>query len=59
KHNLHFMLLFAAACRKEDEAIKWFVDNDLRVFILLIRTIHDILLFQSWDSSDIHKRRRS
>jgi hypothetical protein len=31
----------------------------LRVFILLIRTIHDILLFQSWDSSDIHKRRRS
>lgn len=57
-YKYDFLSTFAAACRKEDDAIKWFVDNDLRIFILLIRTIHDILLFQSWDSSDIHKMRR-
>ena len=59
KYKLDFLSTFAAACRKEDAAIKWFAERDLRVFILLIRTIHDILLHQSWDSSDIHKRRRS
>ncbi|MCK9339406.1 MAG: hypothetical protein GX587_16175 [Bacteroidales bacterium] len=59
KYNCDFLLKFALACQKNDQAIKWFVDNDLRIFILLIRTIHDILLHQSWDSSDIHKIRRS
>ena len=59
KHNLEFLSLFAAACRQEDEAIKWFAKHDLMVFIMLIRTIHDVLRFQSWDSSDVHKRRRS
>lgn len=59
KYKFDFLSTFAAACRKEDAAIKWFAERDLRVFILLIRTIHDILLHQSWDSSDIHKRRRS
>lgn len=59
KYKLHFLSIFAAACRKEDAAIKWFADNDLRVFILIIRTIHDVLMWQSWDSSDIHKFRRS
>ncbi len=59
KYELHFLSVFAAACRRDDAAIKWFVDNDLRVFILLIRTIHDVLMWQSWDSSDIHKIRRS
>ncbi|MDR1792817.1 MAG: hypothetical protein LBR36_05185 [Bacteroidales bacterium] len=59
KYKLNFLSLFAAACRKEEPAIKWFAERDLLVFILLIRTIHDILLFQSWDSSDIHKIRRS
>jgi hypothetical protein len=59
KYHCDFLSRFAAACRKEDDAIKWFADNDLRVFILLIRTIHDILLYQSWDSSDVHKIRRS
>ncbi|MDR2868090.1 MAG: hypothetical protein LBV46_00920 [Bacteroidales bacterium] len=58
KYNCDFLSKFAAACRKEDEAIKWFADNNLKVFILIIRTIHDTLLFQSWDSSDIHRRRR-
>lgn len=59
KYHCDFLSKFAAACRKEDEAIKWFVDNKLDIFILFIRTIHDILLFQSWDSSDVHRRRRS
>ncbi|HNW67715.1 MAG TPA: hypothetical protein PKK66_02560 [Bacteroidales bacterium] len=59
KYNCDFLLKFALACQKNDQAIKWFVDNDLGIFILLIRTIHDILLHQSWDSSDIHKIRRS
>ncbi len=59
KYNCDFLLTFAAACRKEDAAIKWFADNQLGIFIMLIRIIHDILLHQSWDSSDIHKIRRS
>jgi hypothetical protein len=59
RYHCDFLSTFAAACRKDDAAIKWFADNDLRIFILLIRTIHDILLHQSWDSSDIHKIRRS
>ncbi|NLJ83097.1 MAG: hypothetical protein GX330_08235 [Bacteroidales bacterium] len=59
KYKMDFLSVFAAACRKEDEAIKWFVDRDLRVFILIIRTIHDLLLYQAWDSSDVHKIRRS
>lgn len=59
KYECTFLATFAAACRKEEEAIKWFVENDLKLFILIIRTIHDILLHQAWDSSDVHKRRRS
>jgi len=59
QHKCDFLSVFAAACRKDDEAIKWFAKNDLFVFIMLIQTIHDILMFQSWDSSDIHKIRRS
>ena len=59
EHRLDFLSVFAAACRQDDEAIKWFAERELLVFISLIRTIHDILRFQSWDSSDIHKRRRS
>ncbi len=59
KYHCDFLSKFAAACRKDDEAIKWFVDNKLDIFILIIRTIHDILLFQSWDSSDVHRMRRS
>lgn len=59
KAHCDFLSKFAAACRKDDAAIKWFVDNELHGFIPIIRTIHDILLFQSWDSSDIHRRRMS
>ncbi|MCQ2280247.1 MAG: hypothetical protein MJZ49_05545 [Bacteroidales bacterium] len=59
KAKCDFLSTFAAACRKDDAAIKWFVDNNLHGFIPIIRTIHDILLFQSWDSSDVHRRRMS
>ena len=59
KYDCSFLSIFAAACRKNDKAIKWFVDNNLELFILIIKNIHDILLFQSWDSSDIHRLRRS
>lgn len=59
KYNCDFLSKFAAACRKETDAIEWFVKNDLRLFILMIDTIHHILLYQSWDSSDFHKFRRS
>jgi len=59
RYHCDFLSKFAAACRKDDEAIRWFVEQDLKLFILIIRTIHDILLFQSWDSSDVHRRRRS
>lgn len=58
KYDCRFLSVFAAACRKEDDAIKWFVDNKLDIFVFMIRTIHDILLFQSWDSSDVHRQRR-
>ncbi|MDR1345246.1 MAG: hypothetical protein LBK03_00885 [Bacteroidales bacterium] len=59
KYHCDFLFQFAAACRKEDEAIKWFADHDLRIFILIILTIHRVLLYQSWDASDVHKIRRS
>ncbi len=57
KYQCDFLLKFALACRKDDEAIRWFVANDLKLFIMIIQRIHEILLFQSWDSSDIHRRR--
>ncbi len=57
KYNCHFLSVFAAACRKEEKAIKWFVDNQQELFISIIKTIHKELLFQSWDSSDVHRRR--
>ena len=28
-----------------------------KLFIMIIQRIHEILLFQSWDSSDVHRRR--
>ena len=59
KYHCDFLSKFAAACRKDDEAIMWFHQNQLDVFLMIIRTIHDILLYQSWDSSDVHRRRRS
>jgi hypothetical protein len=57
KNKLDFLSIFAAACRKDDGAIRWFVDNKLDIFLMMIRTIHDELMHQSWDSSDIHRRR--
>ncbi len=57
KYQCDFLLKFALACQKDDEAIKWFAQNDLKLFIMIIQRIHDILLFQSWDSSDVHRRR--
>lgn len=57
KYHCDFMLRFALACQKNDEAIRWFAENDLKVFIMIIQRIHEILLFQSWDSSDVHRRR--
>lgn len=57
KYQCDFLLKFALACRKDDEAIKWFAEQDLKLFIMIIQRIHEILLFQSWDSSDVHRRR--
>lgn len=57
KYKCDFLLKFALACQKDDEAIRWFAENDLKLFIMIIQRIHDILLFQSWDSSDVHRRR--
>lgn len=57
KYQCDFLLKFALACQKDDEAIRWFVANDLKLFIMIIQRIHEILLFQSWDSSDVHRRR--
>jgi len=59
KYNFDFLLKFALACRKNDDAINWFVQNDLKVFIQLIQMIHNILQQQIDDSADVHKRRRS
>ena len=57
KYQCDFLLKFALACRKDDDALRWFAEHDLKLFILIIQRIHDILLFQSWDSSDVHRRR--
>ena len=57
KYQCDFLLKFALDCRKDDEAIRWFAERDLKLFIMIIQRIHDILLFQSWDSSDVHRRR--
>lgn len=59
KYKCEFLTMFAAACRKDPRAMKWFADNDLKLFIIMISNIQNILMFQSWDSSDIHKFRRS
>ena len=59
KHNAKMLSLFAAACRKDDRAILWMVQQKLDLLLHLVRIIHDVLKFQSWDASDIHKRRRS
>lgn len=59
KYNCLFLSTFAAACRKDEEAIRWFAENDLDLFLIMIRNIQQILLHQAWDSSDVHKRRRS
>lgn len=59
KYNCTFLSTFAAACRKEIAAMKWFADNDLKLFVMMISNIQNILMYQSWDSSDIHKFRRS
>ena len=59
KYHCDFMLMFAAACRKNVAAMKWFAERDLKLFVLIINEIQQILLHQSWDSSDIHKFRRS
>ncbi len=59
KYHCDFLSKFAAACRRDDDAIKWFVDNELHGFVPIIQTIHNELLHQSWDSSDIHRRRMS
>ncbi|MDR3047012.1 MAG: hypothetical protein LBU51_05270 [Bacteroidales bacterium] len=58
-HHCTFLALFAAACRQEEDAIKWFVEKDLKIFIMMIKTIQEILLFQSYDSSNYHKIRKS
>ncbi len=57
KYQCDFLLKFALACRKDDDAIRWFAERDLKLFIMIIQRIHEILLFQSWDSSDVHRRR--
>jgi len=59
RYNCTFLSRFAAACRKDVNALKWFVDNDLKLFVMMISNIQNILMYQSWDSSDIHKFRRS
>ena len=56
-NQLHFLSIFAAACRKDEQAIRWLVENKFDIFLMMVRTIHDELLHQSWDSSDIHRRR--
>ncbi len=59
KYHCDFLSIFAAACRKDTKAMKWFADNDLKLFVMIIVTIQNILMYQSWDASDFHKLRRS
>ncbi|MBO7490941.1 MAG: hypothetical protein J6T59_00715 [Bacteroidales bacterium] len=59
KYHCDFLSLFAAACRKDVAACRWFAEHDLKLFIILINNIQNILMYQSWDTSDIHKFRRS
>lgn len=59
RYKCDFLSIFAAACRKDPRAMKWFAEKDLKLFIIMISNIQNILMFQSWDSSDIHKFRRS
>ena len=59
KYHCDFLSRFAAACRKDIPSMKWFADHDLKLFVMIISNIQNILMYQSWDSSDIHKFRRS
>lgn len=59
RYHCDFLSRFAAACRKEDEAVKWFVVNDLQLYIRLIKIIQQLLLDQALASDDVHKLRMS
>ncbi len=59
KNNAYLMFQFAKACRKEDDAVKWFVSRDLKPLIILIKTIQEIIQKQIDDSGDVFKFRRS
>lgn len=59
RYNARLMYLFAKACRKDDEAIRWFVSQDLKPLTLLIRIIQEIIQKQIDDAVDVHKFRRS
>lgn len=59
RHNATLMFLFARACRKDDFAVKWFAERDLKPLILLIKVIQEIIQKQIDDSADVYKFRRS
>ena len=59
RYHCDFLSVFAAACRKEEEAKQWFRDRDLKMYLLLIDTIQRILLQQALDASNVHKIRRT
>ncbi len=59
KHNAKLMYQFARACRKDDLAVKWFVEKDLKPLIILIKVIQEVIQKQIDDSGDVYKFRRS
>jgi hypothetical protein len=44
-----FMINFSAACRKEKDGLEWLRNNNLEVFVLMVKEIQDILEVQVKD----------
>ena len=59
RYHCDFLSVFAAACRKEETAMQWFAERELKLYLMLIETIQRILLQQALDASNVHKIRRT
>ncbi len=55
KHQQDFLLKFADACNSDQQAKKWFAENNLDIFNTLANKINEVLKQQKRDRFDYHK----
>lgn len=44
-------LMFAMACREDERAIRWLVDNDLRIFLMMAKEVATVLETQALENT--------